>query len=71
MEKLDGSGRITITDEGRGFDAKTVLSDPQAMHGLMILRDRLNLMGGTIEIESVPGNGTRARIEFPVEKLAA
>jgi len=71
LERPDGQGRITITDEGKGFDAKTVLSDPQAMHGLMILRDRLNLMGGSVEIESVPGNGTRAKIEFPVEKLTA
>ena len=71
LERPDGHGRITITDEGKGFDAKTVLSDPQAMHGLMILRDRLNLMGGSVEIESVPGNGTRAKIEFPVEKLTA
>jgi len=70
LEKLDRHGRITITDEGRGFDAKTVLSDPQATHGLMILRDRLNLMGGTVEIESVPGNGTRAKIDFPIENLS-
>ncbi len=67
LEKLERHGRITINDAGRGFDAKTVLSDPQATHGLMILRDRLNLMGGTVEIESVPGNGTRAKIDFPIE----
>lgn len=67
LEKLDGHGQITITDKGKGFNAKTVLADPRATHGLMILRDRLNLMGGIIRIESVPGDGTRAEIEFPVE----
>jgi PAS domain S-box-containing protein len=71
MERWNGHGRITISDHGRGFDAQTALSDPQATHGLMILRDRLNLMGGTVEIASVPGDGTRAQIEFPVEKLSA
>jgi two-component system CheB/CheR fusion protein len=67
FEKLDGNGRITITDQGKGFDAKTILADPQASHGLMIVRDRLNLMGSTLKIESVPGNGTQAEIEFPIE----
>jgi PAS domain S-box-containing protein len=67
LEKLDEHGRIKITDQGKGFDAQTVMSDPQAMHGLMIIRDRLNLMGGTVDIESVPGNGTRAAIGFPLE----
>jgi PAS domain S-box-containing protein len=67
LEKLERHGRITISDEGRGFDAKTILADPQATHGLMILRDRLNLMGGTVQIESAPGNGTRAKIDFPIE----
>jgi PAS domain S-box-containing protein len=67
LEKLDGHGRIIITDQGKGFDAKTILTDPQATHGLMIVRDRLNLMGSTLKIESVPGNGTQAEIEFPIE----
>ena len=61
MERLDGHGRITIIDKGGGFDAKTVLSDAQATHGVMILRDRLNLMGGTVDIASVPGDGAPRR----------
>jgi PAS domain S-box-containing protein len=67
VEKLDGQGCITITDGGTGFDAQTVMADPQTAHGLMIIRDRLNLMGGTLQIESAAGKGTRARIEFPME----
>jgi signal transduction histidine kinase len=46
------------------------MADPQTAHGLMIIRDRLNLMGGTLQIESAAGKGTRTRIEFPLENLS-
>lgn len=66
LERLDGAGSITITDHGRGFDAQTVLSDPQATHGLMIVRNRLQLMGSTLDIHSLPGDGTQVKIKFPL-----
>lgn len=71
IEKFDGRGCITITDDGNGFDVQTVMADPQTAHGLMIIRDRLHLMGGTMTIESRPNQGTRTRIEFPLEKPSA
>ena len=67
LERLDGNGRITIGDHGNGFDAPAVLADPQASHGLMIVRDRLNLMGGTLDVESTPGTGTLVAINFPLD----
>lgn len=67
LEQLDRHGRIMIADSGNGFDAKTIMADPQAAHGLIIIRDRLNLMDSTMEVDSVPGDGTRVRIEFPSE----
>ncbi len=66
LERVDGLGRITISDPGAGFDVHTVLDDPQAAHGLLIIRNRLSLMGGTLTVESVQGSGTRAIIEFPL-----
>jgi signal transduction histidine kinase len=62
----DGHGTILIDDSGNGFDSRTILSDPQAAHGLMIVRDRLNLVGGTLDISSTPGNGTHVTIQFPL-----
>ena len=67
LEKLDGHGCVTIHDTGHGFDAKAVMADPHASHGLMIIRDRLNLMGGTLTVHSVPGDGTLVKIEFPID----
>lgn len=67
LERLDGNGHVTISDAGSGFDAETILADPQTAHGLLIVRDRLNLMGSSLNIHSVPGGGTRVKIEFPME----
>ncbi len=68
LTQENGSGRITISDPGKGFDAVTVMKDPQLAHGLLIIRDRLGLMGCDMQIHSLPGNGTRVEIEVPMGK---
>jgi signal transduction histidine kinase len=66
MARINGHGQITIIDSGDGFDAQSVLADPQTAHGLLLIRNRLSLMGGTLTVESVRGHGTRATIDFPL-----
>ncbi|HLO33141.1 MAG TPA: PAS domain-containing sensor histidine kinase [Anaerolineales bacterium] len=70
LEQTDRGGRITISDEGKGFDAGAVLKDPKT-HGLLIVRDRLNLLGCRMEVISKPGEGTRVVIEIPIERAEA
>lgn len=67
IERLNGTGRITISDTGKGFDPQSLLYDPTGAHGIFLLRDRLVLMRGNMTIESAPGQGTRAVLEFPME----
>lgn len=71
LEQINGHGRITVDDQGKGFDAETVLNDPAMAHGLLIVRDRLNLLGCHIEVSSKPGEGTRIIIESPQERISA
>ena len=56
--------RLTVEDEGRGFDPSSVLS---GRHGLLGMRERAGILGGTIEIESSPGEGTRVEATVPLE----
>jgi signal transduction histidine kinase len=37
--------------------------------GLIGVRERVALAGGTIQIDSAPGRGTHAHVEIPMEKL--
>ena len=66
LTQENGRGRITVNDPGRGFDAETILQTPQLAHGLLIIRDRLGLMGCDMQIHSQPGDGTRVEIDVPM-----
>jgi two-component system, NarL family, sensor histidine kinase DegS len=62
--------RMVIEDNGRGFDADSVLRrGPVAGHfGLAGLRERASLLGGCVRIESQPGRGTRVIVQVPVDE---
>lgn len=66
LEREGQRARITIEDSGKGFDVGTVMNDPKAAHGLLVIQDRLSLLGCTIEMTSEPGMGTRVVIEAPL-----
>jgi PAS domain S-box-containing protein len=65
LEKSDGHGRILVSDEGKGFDVDAIMNDPTIAHGLLIIRDRLNLLGCRMRTTSNPGQGTNIVIELP------
>ena len=67
LEKIDNNACITISDLGKGFDVGTIMSDSRTAHGLLIIQDRLSLIGGGIEVTSKLGNGTRAVIQIPLK----
>lgn len=57
---------IIVSDNGKSFDAKEVLSVEDRHFGLCILRERVNLLSGTINIDSRPENGTVIKIIIPL-----
>ena len=57
--------RVRIVDDGLGFD---VTETPDGF-GLTGMSERVALVGGTLEIESAPGHGTRLMIELPVARV--
>jgi PAS domain S-box-containing protein len=54
---------LTITDDGRGFDQERFSS--QGL-GLISMRERLEAVGGVLEIQSTPGSGTCLRAAVPL-----
>ena len=68
LERIDGEGCITISDSGKGFDTNVLMQEPLAAHGILLLRDRLLLMGGSMTIYSAPGEGTRVVLVFPMHE---
>jgi signal transduction histidine kinase len=46
-----------VADDGAGFDA----TNARAGHGFVNMADRLGAIGGSLEVDSAPGHGTRIR----------
>ena len=57
--------RVLIADDGRGFDLTQ--SGGSAHFGLAIMRERAEGVGGSLEVESAPGKGTRIMVQMPLE----
>lgn len=65
------AGRVTLVlaDDGPGFDpAQVRVIRPEGGQGLMGLRDRVESIGGTLDIASAPRTGTRLTISLPLEE---
>ena len=62
-----GDVQVSVCDEGKGFkpDAGRDV-DPGDGFGLFSIRERLELIGGRMEIESIPGEGSCVRLFAPV-----
>jgi signal transduction histidine kinase len=61
--EADASGRafrLAVRDDGAGG------ADPDHGSGLVGLRDRVEAIGGRLEIDSPPGGGTSLRVTIPV-----
>ncbi len=54
-------------DDGVGFDTKFIGKDKRSL-GLLGMRERTFLLGGTFQLRSKPGTGTRIRIEIPIDE---
>jgi signal transduction histidine kinase len=52
-----GEAVLTVRDDGAGFDVAAAEAARQGM-GLFVMRERLALIAGTLEITSQPGRGT-------------
>jgi signal transduction histidine kinase len=67
LARRDGALEIEIEDDGRGFDPAGVEGPGPSGRGLglMGLRERVALLGGTVQIDSSPGRGTRVVLRVP------
>jgi signal transduction histidine kinase len=62
-EEGDGEIRIRVRDDGGGFDPAVA----SVGRGLTGMRERIELIGGQIEVGSKPGEGTEVSATFPLD----
>jgi two-component system sensor histidine kinase DegS len=58
---------LHVTDDGMGFDLVKAARHKKSV-GLLSMRERAELIGGTLQIQSTPGKGTAVTLLLPVEK---
>lgn len=63
----NGSVTIEIEDDGVGFEPQQVGSMPGSLRGVGLLgmRERIEILGGSMELDSEPGGGTRVVFTVP------
>jgi signal transduction histidine kinase len=68
LRRWDRHLELVIRDDGQGFDVAAAMRGMREGRGLGLLsmQERAYLFGGRLQIESVPGQGTTLRIEFPL-----
>ncbi len=73
VDREGREARVMVSDEGNGFDA-SVLDAGQGQpsgFGLFSIRERLNLLGGKMRVESAPGRGSRFILKVPLDESLA
>jgi signal transduction histidine kinase len=63
---------LSVDDDGQGFDPSQLSNEERADHGfgLLGMRERARLLGGSLTISSTPGAGTSLRVVVPYEARA-
>ncbi|MFA5265534.1 MAG: sensor histidine kinase [Opitutaceae bacterium] len=67
--KVPGAIRMEIGDNGKSFHVrKTLLSKNPKRLGLIGMKERVEMVGGSLAIESEPGKGTTVRADIPFDR---
>lgn len=65
LEVTYRSGRLRLSVEDRGSGVSGSTSENSGF-GLFSIKERVELLGGTLEIQSRPGTGTTVRVDIPI-----
>jgi PAS domain S-box-containing protein len=70
IEQLPGSISMRIHDDGKSFQVERVLNSKGSQRlGLLGMRERVEMVGGTFGVESAPGKGTTIQVNIPFAKV--
>jgi PAS domain S-box-containing protein len=67
LRREAGGYVMKVRDNGQGFDASRKKADS---FGLVGIRERALMLGGTIDIDSCPGKGTEIIVRIPAQTIA-
>ncbi|MFZ6028422.1 MAG: sensor histidine kinase [Chloroflexota bacterium] len=66
IDATDSTVKVSVEDNGRGFDVEAL--GEQGGMGLKVIRDRVEMLGGMMEVNSAIGQGARILFQVPATK---
>jgi signal transduction histidine kinase len=71
VDAASGRVRLTVRDDGSGFDAGAKLGHDRGQHyGLLAMRERAKMLRGSLSVTSARGEGTTVVADVPLERAA-
>ncbi len=67
IDCLGGAPTLVIEDDGVGFDPATVVSSMEGGFGMKSMRERVEQIGGSIDVHTAPGQGTKIVVRLDAE----
>jgi len=70
--KLENNKEVVemiVKDNGQGFSLSDLEESPPGYHGLNIIKERAETLGGELNISTAPGEGTALMVSLPLEKV--
>ena len=69
LEKTSQAVDMLIKDNGQGFTLSDLEKPNPGYHGLNIIKERAEGLGGFLNINTAPGQGTEIKVALPLEKV--
>lgn len=63
-----GVVHVVVEDDGIGFDPRAPRPSTKRRFGLQTMRERAETVGGTLQVDSSPGGGTRVDVRLPPDR---
>jgi signal transduction histidine kinase len=73
LSQSEGGVEVVVRDDGIGFDVAATYTQAGNRNrlGLLGMRERAELVGGRLDVESAPGRGTQIRVTLPAPGAGA
>jgi signal transduction histidine kinase len=66
LERSDSAYVMSVQDDGVGFAVADERAERQPGLGMVTMRERSQAVGGTLEVRTNPGTGTRLTVRVPI-----
>jgi two-component system NarL family sensor kinase len=67
LQADNGTLKLTVGDDGKGFDLGRALTAAGSRLGLESMRERAEAIGAEFDIDSKPGSGTQVTVRLPIK----